>query len=163
VTLLTFHTSFNPFSSLLSSYRPQNLVPLKCYDDPEVYDSEASPGVLPPPRHLENATLFMLVRNSEVEGAVQSIRELEDRFNRKYHYPWVFLNEQPFSEEFKQFVSTSHYFLFNVCVLTPCATCIQVACRLLPRGNCTLDKSPGSIGFSLPGSTRQRLRRRESK
>jgi len=47
----------------------------------------------------------MLAQNSEVEGAVRAIREIEDRFNRKYHYPWVFLNEEPFSEEFKYRVS----------------------------------------------------------
>ena len=28
----------------------------------------------------------------------------EDRFNKKYRYPYTFLNEQPFSEEFKQYV-----------------------------------------------------------
>lgn len=55
-------------------------------------------------RRRANATLLMLARNSEVDGAVRSVREMEDRFNRKYHYPWVFLNEQPFSDEFKQCV-----------------------------------------------------------
>ncbi|KAF7981005.1 hypothetical protein HWV62_35837 [Athelia sp. TMB] len=50
----------------------------------------------------ENATLLMLARNSDVAGAVQSVRSLEDRFNARYNYPWVFLNEEPFSEEFKR-------------------------------------------------------------
>ena len=38
----------------------------------------------------------MLATNSEsdIESAVQSVRELEDRFNRRYHYPWVFLNDK---------------------------------------------------------------------
>ncbi|EGW33040.1 mannosyltransferase [Spathaspora passalidarum NRRL Y-27907] len=48
----------------------------------------------------ENATLVMLCRNSELEGALKSMRSLEDRFNRHYKYPWVFLNEVPFSDEF---------------------------------------------------------------
>lgn len=48
----------------------------------------------------ENATLVMLVRNSELAGALQSMRSLEDRFNRDYRYPWVFLNDVPFDEEF---------------------------------------------------------------
>jgi alpha 1,2-mannosyltransferase len=45
----------------------------------------------------------MLATNSEsdIKEAVQSVRELEDRFNRRYHYPWVFLNDEPFSDEFK--------------------------------------------------------------
>lgn len=49
-----------------------------------------------------NATLLMLARNTDVEGAVRSVRELEDRFNRRYGYPWTFLNEEPFSDEFKR-------------------------------------------------------------
>lgn len=48
----------------------------------------------------ENATLVMLVRNFELKGALLSMRLLEDRFNRHYKYPWVFLNEVPFDEEF---------------------------------------------------------------
>ncbi|RLV94526.1 putative mannosyltransferase KTR2 [Spathaspora sp. JA1] len=48
----------------------------------------------------ENATMVMLCRNSDLEGALKSMRSLEDRFNRDYKYPWVFLNEVPFSEEF---------------------------------------------------------------
>ena len=46
----------------------------------------------------------MLCRNEEVDGAVKSVRELEDRFNHKYHYPWVFLNEIEFTEDFKKCV-----------------------------------------------------------
>lgn len=51
---------------------------------------------------VENATLFMLVRNSELEDALQSMREIEDRFNRHYRYPWTFLNDVPFTEDFKK-------------------------------------------------------------
>lgn len=56
-----------------------------------------------------NATFVILARNSEIDGAVQSIRENEDKFNRKYKYPYVFLNEEPFTEEFKQYVSLIIY------------------------------------------------------
>ncbi|KAF8507780.1 glycosyltransferase family 15 protein [Gautieria morchelliformis] len=42
----------------------------------------------------------MLVRNEEVKGAVSSMKQMEDRFNRNFNYPWVFLNDVPFSEEF---------------------------------------------------------------
>lgn len=51
-----------------------------------------------------SAVFIILCRNEEVDGAVKSIRELEDRFNHKYHYPWVFLNEVEFTEEFKECV-----------------------------------------------------------
>jgi alpha 1,2-mannosyltransferase len=48
-----------------------------------------------------NATIVMLVRNAELEGALNSIRQLEDRFNRKHGYPYVFLNDVAFTENFK--------------------------------------------------------------
>lgn len=50
-----------------------------------------------------NATLVLLARNSDINGVVQSMQSLEDRFNRHYNYPWVLLNEEPFSEEFKEY------------------------------------------------------------
>ena len=47
------------------------------------------------------AALISLVRNSELEGMVQSMRSLELHWNRKYRYPWIFFNDEPFSDEFK--------------------------------------------------------------
>jgi alpha 1,2-mannosyltransferase len=52
-----------------------------------------------------NATFVILCRNSDLQNTVKSIREIEDRFNRNYHYPYVLLNEVPFTEEFKYRVS----------------------------------------------------------
>ncbi|KAJ6496691.1 glycosyltransferase family 15 protein [Mycena vitilis] len=52
-----------------------------------------------------NATFVFLCRNSDIEGAVASVQSMEDRFNKNYNYPWVFLNDEPFTEEFKQRVS----------------------------------------------------------
>lgn len=46
--------------------------------------------------------MLMLARNIELEGAVRSVKNLEEKFNHRYHYPWVFLNEEPFTEEFKE-------------------------------------------------------------
>ena len=48
-----------------------------------------------------NATLVMLCRNTDIEGVESSMRSLESQFNHRYNYPWVFLNEVPFDEEFK--------------------------------------------------------------
>ncbi|KIJ35947.1 glycosyltransferase family 15 protein [Sphaerobolus stellatus SS14] len=42
----------------------------------------------------------MLARNEDIEGVVDSMRQLEDRFNYKFSYPWVFLNDEPFNDEF---------------------------------------------------------------
>jgi hypothetical protein len=47
----------------------------------------------------------MLVRNSELHGALSSIRMVEDRFNRRFHYPWTFLNDKPFTDDFIKYTS----------------------------------------------------------
>jgi alpha 1,2-mannosyltransferase len=46
--------------------------------------------------------MVMLARNSDMDNAVRSVRRVQDRFNAKFGYPWVFLNEEPFTDEFKQ-------------------------------------------------------------
>jgi Glycolipid 2-alpha-mannosyltransferase len=51
-----------------------------------------------------NATFVILARNSDLEGTIRAVRSIEDRFNRDYRYPYVFLNDEPFSEDFKRFV-----------------------------------------------------------
>ncbi|GAA5940672.1 hypothetical protein JCM3775_004758 [Rhodotorula graminis] len=52
-----------------------------------------------------NAAFVILARNSDVWEILKSIRGIEDRFNRKYHYPYVFLNDQPFDDDFKRHTS----------------------------------------------------------
>lgn len=58
------------------------------------------------PGERANATLVSLARNSDVWEIALSIRQVEDRFNRKFNYDWVFLNDKPFDERFKT-VTTS--------------------------------------------------------
>src|SRR5260221_2573222 len=60
-----------------------------------------------------NATFVFQCRTNDINGVVSSMQQLEDRFNRKYHYPWVFLNEEPFTEEFKECASLKHYFPYS--------------------------------------------------
>jgi len=33
---------------------------------------------------------------------LQSMRDLERTWNHKFNYPWLFLNDEPFTEEFKK-------------------------------------------------------------
>lgn len=47
-----------------------------------------------------NATLMMLARNSDVDGAVHSVSSVQSQFNERFSYPWVFLNNEPWTEEF---------------------------------------------------------------
>lgn len=53
-----------------------------------------------------NAAIIALVRNSELREMSQSMRELEETFNRKFKFPWIFFNEEPFDEKFKRITSS---------------------------------------------------------
>ncbi|KAG7661733.1 uncharacterized protein J8A68_004791 [[Candida] subhashii] len=73
-------------------------------------DAEVDPRLILPPRKVRmkekvNATFVTLARNEELYGLLTSINHIEDRFNRKFHYDWVFFNDVPFSEEFIQMTS----------------------------------------------------------
>lgn len=42
----------------------------------------------------------MLARNRDVEGAERAMSSLEGKFNRWFHYPVVFINDEPWEDEF---------------------------------------------------------------
>ncbi|RAO69900.1 uncharacterized protein BHQ10_005912 [Talaromyces amestolkiae] len=48
-----------------------------------------------------NAAFVVLARNKELEGVIQSVKSIERHFNRWWHYPYVFLNDGDFDNEFK--------------------------------------------------------------
>ncbi|KAI7827224.1 nucleotide-diphospho-sugar transferase [Kickxella alabastrina] len=67
-------------------------------------------GIIPSPgneNRRANAAFVVLLRNRELDDFLATMRQLEDRFNHKYHYPYIFLNDEPFSKEFMQLVAIS--------------------------------------------------------
>ena len=50
----------------------------------------------------ERAAFVTLARNKDLFGLVATIKSVEDRFNSKFQYDWVFLNDEDFSDEFKK-------------------------------------------------------------
>lgn len=72
----------------------QNGVPAEYY---ETVKEETAP----PPERKANAAIVSLARNGDIDGIVFSMKQMEDRFNKRYGYPYVFLNEEEFTEEFK--------------------------------------------------------------
>lgn len=162
-------SSITSFISTLKAY--QNLEPAILAEGEEQVKISADFAVALPHRLLANATLFMLARNSDVDSAVNSVREVEDKFNRKYGYPWVFLNEEPFSDSFKR-CATSPPFPLAVLLGGTAAVYADltdrrrrfslhaVACRISLRDPYILGRSPKNIGISQIGSTRPLRRRR---
>lgn len=53
----------------------------------------------------ENAVFVVLARNDDRSGIRNAMRQLEDRFNSKYNYPYVFLNDEPFDDDFIEYTS----------------------------------------------------------
>ena len=49
----------------------------------------------------ERATFVTLARNRDLYSLIESIKSVEDRFNSKFQYDWVFLNDEEFTDEFK--------------------------------------------------------------
>lgn len=47
------------------------------------------------------AAILILTRNRELRPLLDTLREFEDRFNKRFDYPYVFLNDQPFVPDFE--------------------------------------------------------------
>lgn len=54
-----------------------------------------------PEYERQNATFVMLTRNEEIKGVVHTIRSVERHFNQWFEYPYVLLNDKPFTQEFQ--------------------------------------------------------------
>ena len=72
--------------------------------DPLLQPEKGPKGITygPGERNKTAATILSLVRNSELPGMLQSMRELEATWNHKFNYPWTFINDEPFTKEFKE-------------------------------------------------------------
>lgn len=49
----------------------------------------------------ENAVIFILCRNSDLKGISNTLKNFEEMFNKKFGYPYVMVNDEDFTEEFK--------------------------------------------------------------
>lgn len=53
------------------------------------------------------AALVTLVHDYDLEPLLSSIHQLEDAFNKKYNYDWVFFSTEPLSDEFRRITSNA--------------------------------------------------------
>lgn len=49
-----------------------------------------------------NATLMILATNKDINGVIHTMVQIEEKFNSKFHYPYVFLNDKSFTDDFIQ-------------------------------------------------------------
>jgi alpha 1,2-mannosyltransferase len=86
-------TSFSRLKDQLGGKPSQQDVPQEYYH----------PQKLPDPQtRRANATFVVLARNGDLQGVAMSMKQMEDRFNKEFGYPWTFLNDEPFTDEFKR-------------------------------------------------------------
>jgi hypothetical protein len=57
-----------------------------------------------PNRRKAKAVFVVLARNSDLWALLESMKQMEDRFNHWAGYDWVFLNDEPFDDVFKKSV-----------------------------------------------------------
>ncbi|KAK0459746.1 glycosyltransferase family 15 protein [Desarmillaria tabescens] len=91
-------TSLSSIKTQWGGSKPPYQIPVP--DDYYVHNNVTSPQ-----GRKASAAIVMLARNSDLNGIIVSMKQMEDRFNKKFRYPYVFLNEQPFSDQFKSRVS----------------------------------------------------------
>jgi hypothetical protein len=72
--------------------------------------------VVEPKMGPTKGVILLITKTSEMYHAKKTIRQIEDRFNHKYHYPYVLLNNEPFSREFIEHTSamTQSYMEYGV-------------------------------------------------
>lgn len=65
------------------------------YTRPDIWDG-----------HSVKGAFYMIVSNEQLPLARAAVKSIEERFNSKLNvsYPWIFLNNQPFTPEFKKYV-----------------------------------------------------------
>ncbi|KAG9854368.1 glycosyltransferase family 15 protein, partial [Aureobasidium melanogenum] len=89
--------------SSLSTQQPQihanKTPPSDCRTEENTTNYDALDG-------RQNATILMLARNSDLDEAMEALASFESQFNHRYHYPVVFLNDEPWTEEFMQGASS---------------------------------------------------------
>ncbi|KAG0438102.1 Glycolipid 2-alpha-mannosyltransferase 1 [Dictyocoela muelleri] len=50
----------------------------------------------------ENAVIMILCRNSDKDAMITTMKNFEDKFNSKFKYPYLFLNNEEFNDTFKE-------------------------------------------------------------
>jgi alpha 1,2-mannosyltransferase len=67
----------------------------------KVYQSDRIYYKAPNQLGTESAVIVILCRNSELDQLQKTIKSFEKAFNKRFRYPYLFINDQPFTDEFK--------------------------------------------------------------
>ncbi|QPG76938.1 hypothetical protein FOA43_004332 [Brettanomyces nanus] len=80
---------------------PMNRRPIKSHVD-SVFESGCRDVLEEAKKTRANAAFVVLTRNSELQGVLSSMKSMERHFNQWFNYPWIFLNDERFTLQFKK-------------------------------------------------------------
>ncbi|KAJ1972554.1 hypothetical protein H4R35_004608 [Dimargaris xerosporica] len=95
LVVVVFHLSFVHYHHATPSLKSQTIDDIRGHSEvryPTGYNYTEPPV---------KAAIVILARNSNLHDLRAAITQFHDRFNKHYHYPYVFLNNVPFTDEFK--------------------------------------------------------------
>lgn len=72
----------------------------------ELADTELAALSIHRHAHKVKGCYVILIRNSELDGIASTITQIENTFNSKFDYPYVFFNDEPFTDNFKSTVAS---------------------------------------------------------
>lgn len=61
------------------------------------------------PQARENAVIYVLCRNGDLSELVKTLKNHHNVFNKNYNYPYLFLNDEEFNENFKSTVKNLNF------------------------------------------------------
>lgn len=98
-----FHRKGTPEQILDLNNKRYDEVMAQAIHEPKDFDIELiRPPEDPSTYQHANATIMSLVRNNEAAKIGSAIKSFEALFNSKFKYPYTFLNDQPFTDRFKE-------------------------------------------------------------
>ncbi|CAH0023313.1 unnamed protein product [Clonostachys rhizophaga] len=104
--------------------------------------------VVPPPSESSpRAALVALVEESDLSDLGVSIRQLEESFNSRFQYPWVFFSTKPLNEDFREVVSAATTSACFYEVITPCNHSLNESHDLASPAHCHRCPAHHSLDF----------------
>lgn len=104
--------------------------------------------VVPPPSESSpRAALVALVEESDLSDLGVSIRQLEESFNARFQYPWVFFSTKPLNEDFREVVSAATTSACFYEVITPCNHSLNESHDLASPAHCHRCPAHHSLDF----------------
>lgn len=103
-SFINFNTSdeISIVTNINESYSYPDLSPTKNpWTESDYEPASVKPLVRASDTRRVKAALISLVRNEELNDLLSTMSQIEDKFNKKFNYQWIFFNDEDFTQNFK--------------------------------------------------------------